>query len=98
MLYYKNRVDGGRGTLTVRVYVCSYIRLQMLFDDCRLSGVRTRSPAFDVVVVAKVARGFSQFCVIAMKSGNAGFDISVAIYSVHLAMSLRALGSLVGSS
>ena len=74
--------------------------LQMLFDDCRVSGVKTRSPAFEVVVVvaASVVRGFSQFCVIAMKSGNAGFDISVAIYSVHLAISLRALGSLVGSS
>ena len=31
------------------------------------------------------------------KSGKAGLDISVAIYLVHLAMSSRALGNLVGS-
>ena len=34
---------------------------------------------------------------IARNSWNARFDISVAMYFVHLAMSLRALGILVGS-
>ena len=37
-------------------------------------------------------------CVIARKIWNVGFDISVARNSAHLAISLRALGSLLGSS
>ena len=41
---------------------------------------------------------FLTLWVIARKIWNVGFDISVARNCAHLAMSLRALGSLVGSS
>ena len=101
---HKNRANGGNegvkagrnlflggGFSDYVVYIYMPARcLQLLFGNCRISGVKTRSLVLmcDVVVAASVVRGFSQFCVIAMKSGNAGFDISVAIYSVHLAVEL----------
>ena len=53
-----------------------------------------------VVMIGGVVAGswileVSKFCAIERKSWNAGFDISVAMYLVHLAISSRALGSLV---